>query len=98
LNKKSKANIRAQIGLEISYAPAFTPSASPITISNLAYERAAVLFNLAALYSQLAANEDRSTHEGVKRASVHFQVGRFGHASRALLICALRTQLAHFRF
>ena len=64
-----------QINLQFSYTPAFFHSALPISFSNLAYERAAVLFNLAALYSQLAANEDRSSQEGVKRASVYFQAG-----------------------
>lgn len=38
------------------------------------FERASVLFNLAALYSQLAAGEDRSTREGIKRAAVNYQV------------------------
>ncbi|OBZ72455.1 pH-response regulator protein palA/RIM20 [Grifola frondosa] len=49
------------IGLEISYAPAFDPNALPVTLCNLVYERASVLFNLAALSSQLGAAEDRST-------------------------------------
>ncbi|KZT22347.1 BRO1-domain-containing protein [Neolentinus lepideus HHB14362 ss-1] len=61
------------IGLEISYAPAFAPSFMPITLKNLAYERAAVLFNLGALYSQLAASEDRSNAEGLKRALSYYQ-------------------------
>lgn len=41
---------------------------------NLAYERAAVLFNLAALYSQLASSEDRSHPDGIKRANAFYQV------------------------
>ncbi|TFK47825.1 pH-response regulator [Heliocybe sulcata] len=61
------------IGLEIPYAPAFSPSSMPITMKNLAYERAAVLFNLGALYSQLAASEDRSNAEGLKRALSYHQ-------------------------
>jgi programmed cell death 6-interacting protein len=35
-----------------------------------------VLFNLGALYSQLATSEDRSTQEGIKRAIGHYQVSR----------------------
>ncbi|PCH42163.1 BRO1-domain-containing protein [Wolfiporia cocos MD-104 SS10] len=58
----------ADIVLEIPYAPAFNPSALPITLPSLLYERGAVLFNLAALYSQLAASEDRSTARGLKQA------------------------------
>jgi len=69
-------SIISQIGLQIPYAPAFFPSNLPISLSNLAFERAAVLFNLAALYSQLAVAEDRSNREGVRRASAYYQVYR----------------------
>lgn len=65
-----------QIGLEIPYAPVFSPSAPPVTLRNLLYERAAVLFNLAALYSSLAAGQDRSTAQGLKQMIAHYQVGR----------------------
>ncbi|KAF7374896.1 pH-response regulator protein palA/RIM20 [Mycena sanguinolenta] len=61
------------IGVEISYAPVFSPTGLPITLRNIAFERAAVLFNLAALYSQLAASEDRSTADGIKRAIPNYQ-------------------------
>ena len=63
-----------QINLNISYAPVFSATALPITLRSLAFERAAVLFNLGALYSQLASSEDRSTLEGLKRAIAHYQV------------------------
>ncbi|EGN99169.1 hypothetical protein SERLA73DRAFT_90416 [Serpula lacrymans var. lacrymans S7.3] len=63
----------ADINLEISYAHAFSPASTPITMRSLAFERAAVLFNLAALYSQLASSEDRSSQDGVKRASAFYQ-------------------------
>ncbi|GJE88739.1 BRO1-domain-containing protein [Phanerochaete sordida] len=71
------------IGLDIPYTPAFAPDAPPITLRNLAYERAAVLFNLAALYSQLAHKEDRSTAEGLKRMVAFFQsaAGTLSHLS-----------------
>ncbi|KAJ6531756.1 BRO1-like domain-containing protein [Mycena capillaripes] len=61
------------IQLEIAYAPVFAPTSLPITLRNIAFERAAVLFNLAALYSQLAASEDRSTADGIKRAIPNYQ-------------------------
>ncbi|KAJ7931480.1 BRO1-like domain-containing protein [Mycena leptocephala] len=61
------------IGLEIAYAPVFAPTSLPVTLRNIAFERAAVLFNLAALYSQLAASEDRSTADGIKRAIPNYQ-------------------------
>ncbi|KAH7927929.1 pH-response regulator [Leucogyrophana mollusca] len=65
----------SDIGLEIAYARVFAPSppSLPITLRSLAFERAAVLFNLGALYSQLASLEDRSSQDGLKRASAHYQ-------------------------
>ena len=63
-----------KIGLDISYHSAFLPSDAPVTLRNLAYERAATLFNLAALYSQLALVEDRTHPDGIKRASAYYQV------------------------
>ena len=62
------------MGLEIPYAAALDASAPTISIPNLAYERASVLFNLAALYSQLAIGEDRSHPDGIKRANAYYQV------------------------
>ncbi|KAI0775185.1 BRO1-domain-containing protein [Trametes elegans] len=61
------------IGLEIPYAPAFDSDALPQTLKNLVYERAAVLYNLAALFSQLGAAEDRSTPHGLKQAIKYYQ-------------------------
>ena len=63
-----------QIQLDIPFATVFQPSGVPITLKNLAFERCGVLFNLAALYSQLAASEDRSTVDGIKRATTNYQV------------------------
>ncbi|KAN0092781.1 BRO1-like domain containing protein [Tylopilus felleus] len=64
----------SDIGLEFSYAHVFAPPSSiPVTLRSLTFERAATLFNLAALYSQLAASEDRSTPDGLKRATLHYQ-------------------------
>ncbi len=83
-----------QIGLEIPYAPVFSSSALPETYNNLVYERAGVLFNLAALYSQLGAAEDRTTPHGLKQAIKFYQVDRL----LAVLIfetnSAVRMQLA----
>ncbi|KAG6872669.1 hypothetical protein C0995_007778 [Termitomyces sp. Mi166 len=63
----------ADIGLEIAYAPVFQENVVPITLRNLVFERCGVLFNLASLYSQLAASEDRSTMDGIKRATANYQ-------------------------
>ncbi|KAH7913212.1 BRO1-like domain-containing protein [Hygrophoropsis aurantiaca] len=64
----------SDIGLEIAYNEAFSGSSSlPVTLCSLTFERVSVLFNLGALYSQLASLEDRSTPEGLKRASGYYQ-------------------------
>ncbi|KAF9820903.1 hypothetical protein IEO21_01130 [Rhodonia placenta] len=74
------------IGLEIPYAPAFNPSALPETLCNLAYERAAVIFNLGALFSQLASAEDRSNPLGLKQAIMYSQnaAGAYNYLVSAL--------------
>jgi programmed cell death 6-interacting protein len=64
----------SQIRLEFTYTSTFLPSDTPVKLEDLAFERAAVLFNLAALYSQLAEAEDRSNRDGLKRASDFYQV------------------------
>ena len=63
-----------QIGLEIPYTPVFNPTASPVALPSLTYERCGILFNLAALYSQLAAAEDRTTTQGLKQMMLYSQV------------------------
>ncbi|KAL1722637.1 BRO1-like domain-containing protein [Schizophyllum commune] len=68
-----QSKLPADIGLPIAYGAAFAdPNALPITLNDLRFERAALLFNLAALYSQLGASEDRSTFDGIKRAMAYF--------------------------
>ncbi|KAL1669364.1 BRO1-like domain-containing protein [Schizophyllum commune] len=68
-----QSKLPADIGLPIAYGAAFAdPNALPITLNDLHFERAALLFNLAALYSQLGASEDRSTFDGIKRAMAYF--------------------------
>lgn len=51
------------------FPPAFsiTPDA-PMPLNSLTFERAAVLFNVAALYASMAAAERRAELEGIKRA------------------------------
>ncbi|KAG2036905.1 BRO1-like domain-containing protein [Suillus americanus] len=67
--------ILAKLPPDFSYAHAFasSPSSLPVTLRSIAFERASVLFNIAALYSQLAASEDRSSQDGLKRASAYYQ-------------------------
>ncbi|KAJ3182011.1 pH-response regulator protein palA/rim20 [Geranomyces variabilis] len=44
-----------------------------VTSFNSNFEKAAILFNIGAMYSQLAVSEKRSTTEGLKRAATYFQ-------------------------
>ncbi|CAE6500532.1 unnamed protein product [Rhizoctonia solani] len=64
----------ANIGLIIAYEPAF-PSLiqRPCSVEDLTFERACVLFNLAALHSQLGTSAGRNTTEGIKIVAAHFQ-------------------------
>ncbi|CUA73408.1 pH-response regulator protein palA/RIM20 [Cryptococcus neoformans var, neoformans B-3501A] [Rhizoctonia solani] len=64
----------ANIGLTITYDPAF-PSLTrrPCSVEDLTFERACVLFNLAALHSQLGTAAGRNTTEGIKIVAAHFQ-------------------------
>jgi programmed cell death 6-interacting protein len=62
--------------LDVSYGCTF-PGSPAQAMKNLLFERASVVFNLAALYSQLAANEDRSSSDGLKRALNFAQVSLF---------------------
>ncbi|KAI0091182.1 BRO1-domain-containing protein [Irpex rosettiformis] len=63
----------SDIGLEIAYAPVFSSGSIPVTLKSLIFERTGVLFNLAALYSQLACAEDRTTLQGLKQMIAHLQ-------------------------
>ncbi|CAG8379708.1 unnamed protein product [Penicillium salamii] len=57
------------VGVDFSWYPAFGFNASrPISQNNLRFELANVIFNLAALYSQLAYAANRTTADGLKQA------------------------------
>ncbi|KAI9098591.1 BRO1-like domain-containing protein [Phlyctochytrium arcticum] len=44
-----------------------------ISSFSLNFEKASILFNIAAMYSQLGVSENRSTAEGLKRAAIYLQ-------------------------
>ncbi|OCF35794.1 pH-response regulator protein palA/RIM20 [Kwoniella heveanensis BCC8398] len=63
----------SDISLQFTYHLPFPPTYSlspdaPLSLSSLTYERASVLFNIAALYASMAAAERRAEAEGIKRA------------------------------
>jgi programmed cell death 6-interacting protein len=71
----------------ISAFPGMLPSQIPVAIPNLIFERACVLFNVAAMYASLGAAESRTDAEGIKRALAYFQsaAGCFEHLSNVVL-------------
>ncbi|CAG8955566.1 hypothetical protein HYFRA_00009520 [Hymenoscyphus fraxineus] len=61
------------IGVDFVWYPALGYNVErPITENNLKFELANVLYNLAALYSQLATNSNRGTTEGLRAACNYF--------------------------
>ena len=59
-----------QIGVDFSWYPALGYNLTqPVTQNNLRFELANILFNLGALYSQLAYATNRTTSEGLKSAA-----------------------------
>lgn len=66
-----------QFGYHLPFPPPFslTPDA-PVSLASLTYERASVLYNIAALYGAMAAAERRADIEGIKRALGYLSVGR----------------------
>jgi len=54
-----------------------------------------VIFNLGALYSQLASSEDRSNQEGLKRAIGHYQVSLAFLAYSTIFLTAPRVRQGH---
>ncbi|RDW91533.1 hypothetical protein BP5796_02698 [Coleophoma crateriformis] len=61
------------IGVEFTWYPALGYNTErPISQDNLKFELANVLYNLAALYSQLAMSSNRSTTEGLRSACNYF--------------------------
>ncbi|PYH73967.1 putative pH signal transduction protein PalA [Aspergillus vadensis CBS 113365] len=61
------------VGVEFPWYPAFGFNTSrPISQNNIRFELANVIFNLAALYSQLAFSVNRTTSDGLKQACNYF--------------------------
>ncbi|CAG8473217.1 3078_t:CDS:2 [Ambispora leptoticha] len=61
------------VGIEFPWSLAFSEDKKLIAHRNFCYEKACVLFNIGAMYSQLGVAENRFSASGVKKASQHFQ-------------------------
>ncbi|KZM25104.1 hypothetical protein ST47_g3737 [Ascochyta rabiei] len=82
------------IGVEFPWYPALGYNTSrPVSRNNLRYELANVMFNLAAMYSQLAMSSNRSTPDGLKVAANNFclAAGVISHL-RNTVLPELRTE------
>ncbi|KAF8896364.1 ALIX V-shaped domain binding to HIV-domain-containing protein [Infundibulicybe gibba] len=66
-------SVLAKLPADVGHTIYLCFSSSRILLNNLVFERASVLFNLAALFSRLAALEDRSTRDGIKRAKNNYE-------------------------
>ncbi|GMF60720.1 unnamed protein product [Phytophthora fragariaefolia] len=69
--RESPPQPQSQLQLQFSWSDSFCPRKRS-TQSGVAFEQAAVLFNVGALESQLGVQTDRSTADGLKAACRHF--------------------------
>jgi programmed cell death 6-interacting protein len=76
------------IGVEFPWYPALGYNTSrPASRNNLRFELANIMFNLAAMYSQLAMSSNRSTPDGLKAAANNFclAAGVLSHLRNSVL-------------
>lgn len=84
----SRVALTSQIGAEFSWYPAIGYNTDrPLVRNNLKFELMNILYNLAALYSQLALNTPRGSTEGLKTAANYFSLaaGVLSHIQSAVL-------------
>ena len=82
------------VGVEFPWYPALGYNTGrPVSRNNLRYELANIVFNLAAMYSQLAMSSNRSTPDGLKVAANNFclAAGTISHL-RNTILPELRTE------
>lgn len=76
-----------ELGIEFAWWPALGyHKSTPVIHANIKFELANILFNLAALYSQLALNNNRTSSDGLKQAA------QYGVAAAGTLFY-LRTEI-----
>ncbi|KAI9852873.1 MAG: pH-response regulator protein palA/rim20 [Thelocarpon superellum] len=73
ISGKFPIDVPGKIGADFTWYPALGyHTQTPVSENNLRFEMSNILFNLAALYSQLAMALNRSTTEGLKSACNYF--------------------------
>ncbi|KAK6911000.1 pH-response regulator protein palA/RIM20 [Kwoniella mangroviensis CBS 8507] len=69
LSTKFPSDISLQFTYHLPFPPTYSLSPdAPVSLASITFERASVLFNIAALYASMAAAERRAEAEGIKRA------------------------------
>ncbi|KAL6057405.1 pH-response regulator protein palA/rim20 [Balamuthia mandrillaris] len=72
LDKRFPIKDSGEVRLQFAWYDAFKQKKN--TQANLEYEKACVLFNIGAVYSQIAHIQNRNTVEGIKKACHYFQL------------------------
>ncbi|KAK9239551.1 BRO1-like domain-containing protein [Lipomyces kononenkoae] len=84
LSSKFPADIKVNF---VWYGTLGYAASAPVSHNDLQFERANILYNLGALYSQLGFEENRSTGDGLKRACQGFQfaAGSFAYLKQNVI-------------
>ncbi|WVR09313.1 pH-response regulator protein palA/RIM20 [Kwoniella sp. DSM 27419] len=96
LATKFPSDISLQFTFHLPFPPTYSLSPdAPVSLPSLTFERASVLFNIAALYASMAAAERRAEAEGIKRALGYLtaSAGVVEHIIKTVLP-VLRTELS----
>ena len=84
----AKCQIGVGFAWHLPFLPPFsiTPE-SAVSLPSILFERAAVLYNIGAIYGSMAASENRSEGEGIKRALSYLQTaaGTFEYLLKEVL-------------
>lgn len=62
-----------KISVVFSWVPSISKDKKAVNVSSIEYEKACILFNIAAMYSNIATKEDLETPDGIKNACIYYQ-------------------------
>lgn len=69
---------------------------SVAALASLGYEKTCVLFNVAALASQIASEQNLDNDEGLKTAAKYYQVSTYGFTKRCNAVTLVSDALAEW--